>query len=202
MPARDGLPRCPSRVRGRPFGWLQPQRSRRAFQRLSLTELAALVKADVFREILRFLNKRAGNAPSFQVRGVAKVLTGMAKDWAKLPSAELDALQALSRKLPSHARGLTDKNKELLRQFNNPEIVDRLVDLPAKLWRQALALSRKPRQALVLAQLAIVIELLLHAPIRRKNLLSLKFGIHISWPSGRKGPAQLHLACGRDEEQP
>ena len=158
-----------------------------------LTSLAALVNPEDFREILRYLNKRAGNAPSFQVRGVAKVLTGMAKDWAKLPSAELDALQALSRKLPSHGRGLTIKNKTLLRQFDNPDLVSRLVELPERLWRQALSMSRKPRQALVMAQLAIIIELLLHAPIRRKNLLSLQFGRHISWPSGGKGPAHLHL---------
>ena len=64
-----------------------------------------------------------------------------------VPPETLATLKALRRKLGSLPSGLTEKNKDFLRQFDDPRRLEALIDLPDKLWRQTrqeLATSRRP----------------------------------------------------------
>jgi integrase len=159
----------------------------------SFTSLSTLVEPGMFQTILRHLNHKAANEPSFQAHQVARALMGLARDWAKVPAEQLEALKTIKRKLPALPDGLTLKNKALLRAFDDPALVQALVDLPAKLWRKTLREARYPKKALVTAQFAILIELLLHMPIRLRNLSNLTFGRHITWPSGNRKRAYLYI---------
>ena len=87
--------------------------------------------------------------------------------------------------------GLTEKNKALLRKFDDPRLLAALLELPDKLWRAArrgLATSRWP---FIDLQTALAIDLLLHVRLRMQNLSSLRFDAHLHWPQGRRKPALL-----------
>jgi integrase len=60
-----------------------------------------------------------------------------------------------------------------------------------KLWRYALSLNCPKKRALPLARTALMVEFLLHVPLRMANLAELTFDQHISWPAGCKGQAWL-----------
>jgi integrase len=159
----------------------------------SFTALATLVEPSMFQTILRQLNHKAGNEPSFQAHQVARALMGLAREWVKVPAEQLEALKTIKRKLPPLPDGLTLKNKALLRTFDDPALVQALLDLPGKLWRKAQRQARHPKKALVTAQFAILIELLLHMPIRLRNLSNLTFDRHITWLSGNRKRAYLYI---------
>jgi site-specific recombinase XerC len=91
---------------------------------------------------------------------------------------------------------LRPSSKALLRNFEDPAMVDRLLALPAKIWAKAMRQRGSPRKAMVTAQKAIMIEFLLHAPLRLKNFAALSFDKHMSWPSDPRGPILLHIEAG------
>jgi integrase len=80
---------------------------------------------------------------------------------------------------------MTGKNRALLRQFEDPETLRRLLELP----RQLLADIRRGRttgeQAAIQAQLAVAVELLLMAPIRMANLTAIRVGHELVKPGSR-----------------
>jgi integrase len=158
-----------------------------------LTSLASLVDIETFRKILRTLDLDKKSEPNLQVHHLAKALKVMAREWVKVLPGHLEALQKVIRILPQLPPGLRPKNRELLRTLEDDRVVQRLIDLPTKLWKQAHRLRTRPVKAMLLAQTALQIELLLIVPLRRANLASLSFARHISWPSGNDRPAYLHV---------
>src|SRR6185503_20184981 len=85
----------------------------------------------------------------------------------------------------------TEKNRRLLRTFEDPRLQAELVQLPDRIWHAAqrdLATSRRP---FIDLQSALAIDLLLHAPMRMQNLASLNFDEHLHWPQGRRKPALI-----------
>ena len=163
----------------------------------SLTSLASLTAPDIFRATLRQLWKQDGSKLSAYTHGVAGTLVAIATEWVKAPADAIAALKALRRKLGTLPNGLTEKNKALLRKFDDPRLVEQLLDLPEKVWRRArqqLATSRRP---FIDLQSALAIDLLLHTGLRMENLSALEFDKHLHWPQGRGKPALLVI--GGDE---
>jgi integrase len=162
-----------------------------------LISLAALVDAEVVRALLRHLWKADGGKLSAYTHGVAGTLAAAAKEWVKLPADKLEDLKALRRKLGSLPPGLTTKNENLLRRFDDPRLLRGLIELPDRLWREA---SRQPpgsRRAFLLFQNALAIDLLIHAPLRMHNLSTLAYDRHLHWTQGQGKPVLLVL--GADE---
>jgi integrase len=162
-----------------------------------LVSLAALVDAEVVRGLLRHMWKEDGGKLSAYTHGVAGTLVAAAKEWIKLPADKLEVLKGLRRKLGSLPPGLTAKNENLLRRFDDPHLLRSLIELPDRLWRQA---SREPPgsgRAFLLFQNAIAIDLLLHAPLRMENLSALTYDRHLHWTQGQGKPVLLVL--GADE---
>jgi integrase len=111
-------------------------------------------------------------------------LIAIAKEWVRVPAETLVTLKLLRRKLGSLPSELTEKNKALLRKFEDPRLLSDLVQLPDKLWRQGrrdLATSRRP---FIELQSGLAIDLLLHVPLRMENLAELNFERHVHWPRG------------------
>ena len=84
---------------------------------------------------------------SAYTHGVAVTLIAVASEWVKAPADVIATLKALRSKLGTLPTGLTEKNKALLRKFEDPRLLDALVQLPDKLWhtaRRGLATSRWP----------------------------------------------------------
>jgi integrase len=163
----------------------------------SLTSLGSLVATETFKALVKELWKQDGSKLSAYTHGVAGTLIAIAAEWVKAPAATVATLKTLRRKLGTLPSGLTDKNKALLRKFEDPRLVDQLLELPEKVWgraRQQLTTSRRP---FIDLQSALAIDLLLHIGLRMENLSTLNFEKHLHWPQGRGWPALLEV--GDDE---
>jgi integrase len=156
-----------------------------------VTSLASLVEPETFRTLLRHRWREDGSAA--YIRGVAITLIAIASEWVKAPPDVIATLKALRSKLGTPPSGLTEKNKALLRRFEDPRLIAALVQLPDRLWlvaRRGLGRSRRP---FIDLQSALAIDLLIHVPLRMQNLSSLTFNQHLHWPQGRRKPALLTL---------
>lgn len=139
--------------------------------------LADLVSIVRYKLGLRFLIDRAGGASTEAIYGIATALKHVARHHVRVDEDRLRELSALCRRVCVKKKGLRDKNRACLRQFDDPRNVSLLLGLPEQLVRKA-AREPKTRKAALKVQMAVAIELLLMAPIRRKNLASLHMERH------------------------
>jgi hypothetical protein len=153
--------------------------------------LASLVELDTFKKILRHRWEDEGRKLTAYTHGVAGSLIAVAKEWVRVPADSLAALKATRHKLGTLPIGLTDKNKNVLRQFNDKRMLGRLVNLPDKLWRDLSEKLKTSRREFIELQSALATDILLVAPVRMKNLAELKFDEHIQWPQGQGRPAVI-----------
>ena len=156
-----------------------------------LLGLKFLVEIETFKKILRYRWESEGRRLSAYTHGLAGSLIAIAKEWVRVPNEILAALKAVRHKLGALPIGLTEKNKDLLRQFNDKGLLRRLVNLPDRLWRHVAGELKASRRQFIDLQNALAIDILLVAPLRMKNLTALNFDEHIRWPQGQGKPAIL-----------
>lgn len=160
----------------------------------SLTSLAFCLTMENYREGLQFFYERYGRKTTTRLYTMAATLKGVARYWLKADASTLDEMTALAKKLAIKQIGLTQKNRDRLRPFRDPETARRLVCLPQTI-RDSLIRSKAPlKRKAMLAQMAVAIEILLFAPIRIKNLAALDIDRHLI-PVGDR----LHLVIPADE---
>lgn len=151
----------------------------------SVESLADLLTVDNYKRLLGALLKRHGGATSPQVGQIASFLVGVARHWLKVDDPTLERLRKISSKLAIPRSGMTPKNRERLRHFNDDETVERFQAVPARI-RADLERSRLPaRRKALLAQRAAAIAILLVMPIRLKNLLVIDVERHLIMRGGR-----------------
>jgi integrase len=136
----------------------------------SLRFVADIVKLDRFKLILRFLLDRHDGQTSPQISQVAGFLKGVAKHWAKADDLTLFQMQKLASRLSIGSRGLTQKNRERLRPFDDPQTVASFLGLPQRLRHEVERDRRAPKLKAVRAQTAAAIALLQAVPLRIGNL--------------------------------
>jgi integrase len=158
-----------------------------------ITSLARLVEPATFRALLSHLWREQGCKLSAYTHGIAITLLAIAAEWVKVPADVLGTLKSLTRKLGTLPSGLTEKNKALLRTFDDPRLIADLVRLPEKMWHAARRRLATSRRAFIDLQTSLAIDLLLHVPMRPQNLASLNFNEHLHWPQGRRRPALVAL---------
>lgn len=166
----------------------------------SLASLKALVAPDVVRTIFRALHKKSEGRPSHMALILAKTLISIAREWVKASPQHIDELKRLRSKLPSFEVGLSKKNKQVLVRLDDPRVLGALLDLPGKLMSWALSDRCPGKRRLPLVQIAVMVEFLLHIPLRISDLTKLRFGENISWPGGPKGPACLALTIEKTDK--
>jgi integrase len=155
-----------------------------------LTSLAALVEPETFRALLRHRWEASGRRFSSYTRDLAVALITIASEWVRVPADQLSVLKKYRGKLGSPQPGLTEKNKALLRRFDDPRLLTALTQLPDKLWRTARR-NRVPKRWFIDLQTALALDILLYVPLRIENLAALRFDEHLHWPQGRGKPALL-----------
>jgi hypothetical protein len=132
--------------------------------------IADLLSLDRYLEILKhFLDRGA----SHQAAEMAAFLKDTAKHWAKVDEPTLTKMKKIASRLAIPRRGMTAKNRERLRPFDDPEKVAAFLALPQRLRREVETGKRSARGRAILAQMAAAIALLQAAPIRLKNLTEL-----------------------------
>jgi site-specific recombinase XerC len=156
-----------------------------------LTSLAKLTEPEVFRALLRHRWGEDGRTLSAYTHGMAGTLIAIASEWVKVPADVIATLKQLRSKLGTLPSGLTEKNKALLRQFDDVRLCEMLVELPDRLWQRARRDLAKSRRPFIDLQSALAIDLLIHAPLRMENLSSLNFNEHLHWTQGRGKPALI-----------
>lgn len=146
----------------------------------SFIGLCDLVDPAAVKTVLSAQHARNGNRKTGQLYNYAQLLIKVARHWVQLPEAEFEKLRSLGRAVKPKATGMTDKNRARLRQFDDPQAVDQLIKLPLRVFDQLPASGRLSVQECLRAQSALIIGILvLAAPLRIKNVASLRLGIHI-----------------------
>lgn len=160
--------------------------------------LATLVVPTHTKAILStYISATVDNRPTAFIRTLSITLLAVARHWVKVPMAQMEELKRLNARLGSTPTGLTPKNQDLIRRFQDPVLLAALLDLPERLRKQANSGRSSPARRLQKMQIAVAIEILLAAPMRMQNLCTLELGRTLQWPSGYGGPAYVVLR--RDE---
>jgi integrase len=119
----------------------------------------------------------------------------IAREWVKPDAACLAELRRLAARLPRSPRGgLTKKNRGSLRQFDDPpSALQRLSNLPGRLWNEVKRDKRHNNHTLCKAQAALAVAILPYMPIRLTNLVSLTFDVHLFMREGARAISTLEI---------
>jgi site-specific recombinase XerD len=145
----------------------------------SLTSLANLVELETFKDGLRFFLERNGNKTSVSIHNLASTLKAVARHHVGVDQSTLERMAVVVKRLEVPTRGMTRKNRDRLRPFDDSANVQALINLPHRLMKEADSGKLKPHAAALLAQVAVAVEILLMAPIRLRNLLDLEFDLNL-----------------------
>jgi integrase len=105
----------------------------------------------------------------------------------------LERLDDMRASLEIYRRaGLTEKNLSVVRQILSGTVWNEVLNLAKALMAEAHELHEKaPVKAAVVAQLAVAIAILTHAPVRLSNLVQIKLGYNLIKPGGLSSPYRL-----------
>jgi integrase len=145
----------------------------------SLRSIADLLSFERYQMILRFFLDRHSGQTSPQVGQLAGFLKDVARHWLKVDESTLQRFKKIASRLAIPRAGMTAKNRDRLRPFNDTDAVAAFLDLPHRIRREVQADRRNPKRKAVLAQMAAAIAILQAAPIRIKNLADLDLGRHL-----------------------
>jgi integrase len=160
-------------------------------------QLADLVTRENFRTILRHYLPKQSQAIGVFARALATALIAVAQHWVKVPAEQLIDLKDLRSRMGKTPGGLTEKNVRIMRELTDPAVRQRLFALPRKLINEAQSGGLTLERAATRFQIGLAIEILLHAPIRMNNLVSLRLDKNLVRPGGRTG--LWHLVLTREE---
>jgi integrase len=162
----------------------------------AIRSLADLVTPVNFKRILRRRIEMVDRAQNSFNCDLGATLTLIAREWAKVNGAVQAELKRLLSKVPVPLKGMTDKNKHFLRQFEDPNVLRRLALLPEKLWAEVKRERSPTYRTLAKAQAALAIGIELYMPIRIQNLVTLEFERHLFIRTGRGAKSTLELSNG------
>ena len=155
-----------------------------------ITGLRCLVDPAKSRALLTHMVVANAGVKSTYIRGVATSLVALAR-WCKVDAKVLDAIKRLRSRLGAVPSGLTEKNRALLRGFEDERKLHALLSLPAKLAAQARRSRLSPGRRAQRMQIALFLELLLNIPLRLQNLSQLELGKQLLRPGGPAKPMRL-----------
>lgn len=145
----------------------------------AIRSLADLVSSENFKRILSRRHEAVGRRENAFNRDLAEALVQIGREWVKPRPSVLAELTRLTGKVPMPEPGLTPKNKAALRQFDDPAALQRLIDLPKRLWAEVKREEKPNFRTLAKAQAALGIAILSYMPVRPENLTELTFGTNL-----------------------
>lgn len=157
----------------------------------SLIDLRAMLEPKTAAEGLQYLRARNSGQSSVQISNLATFLPTLALRLNMDPKIITD-LRKVALKLKVIQHGMTPRNRQALRAFDDPDAVDALVNLPRRMLRAVQASGRKGHREARLVQTALAIELLLNAPVRIRNLASIDITRHFI-ETGKGPNRRVHI---------
>lgn len=156
-----------------------------------LVDLRAMLAPEVAVPGLQFLLARNDGASNVQLSNLGSFLPTLARR-LDMPDEQIRKLRNVAKKLRVVQCGMTTRNREALRAFDDQEMVSALVNLPARIWEDVRASGRQGYKEAKLIQTALAIDLLLNAPVRIQNLASIEIDRHFV-PVGARQNRSVHL---------
>ena len=156
-----------------------------------LVDLRAILAPEVAAQGLQYLFDRNAGTSSVQISNLADFLPTLASR-LDMPEAMIARLRTMKKKLKVTQHGMTARNREALRAFDDPAAVETLLRLPQRILREVRATGRAGYREAKMIQTALAIELLLNAPVRIQNLASIDLNRHLLEVGGR-GNRAVHL---------
>ena len=143
---------------------------------------------------LRQMLARKGNQSSRFIAEMAGLLRNLARI-LQLDDTVHEQLAGLAQRLKMPVqKGMTSKNRDRLRTLQDPETLRKLLNLPEALTGKGRGDRTAHRYGLACED-AIAIALLLHCPVRAKNLVSINLEQHIQRP----GDGRAYLVISEAE---
>jgi integrase len=158
-----------------------------------ITGTCDLVTPSNFRKILETRLELVGQRQNRYNCELAIFLVQVAREWVKVSPEQLSQLEWLKSRLPPVKAQMTARNCMLLRQFDDPKVVERLVLFPKRLWKQVRQDRPVTSWTLAKAQAALAIGLLSYIPLRIANLVSLSFETHLNLQTTRGAVSTLEI---------
>jgi integrase len=159
----------------------------------SLTSLAELLNPSLVDEVLEAYWEENGEEPHTYTIELAWKLLSVARQTAGLSASDLEKLDEIRAAMEEHRQGgLTEKNLKVIRAALTEGVWDKVVQLPRALMEQArLDRYSAPMKAAVNAAIATAIAILIIAPVRLGNLISIQLGENLIKPGKIDGPYWL-----------
>lgn len=148
------------------------------FPILELVSLRVLVQPKNAEAALRHLLKRRGGKTGVHLEGQARLLRTIARHWVRDVEAA-ERLVGMSKGLRVKKDGMTPKNRQRLRQFDVPENVSALLNLPPRVFAEEGGRKTVTPEAALRVLRAMAVEILLIAPMRVRNLTQIEIGRHL-----------------------
>jgi integrase len=143
-----------------------------------LVDLRTILRPKTVAMGLQFLVARNQGTSSVQISNLADFLPTLAAR-LDMPDDMLGGLRRMKKKLKVTQHGMTARNREALRAFDDHTAVEALLRLPHRILCEVRARGRKGYRDAKLIQTAVAIELLINAPVRSKNLASIDLDRHL-----------------------
>jgi integrase len=156
-----------------------------------LVDLKSMLAPETAACGLQYLLDRNSGASSVQISNIACFLPTLATR-LDMPEEVARRLRKMARKLKVTQHGMTARNREALRAFDDYAAVEALVTLPQRILREVQAGGRRGYRQAKLVQTALAVELLLNAPVRIQNLASIEIERHLLEVGGPRNRA-VHL---------
>ena len=149
----------------------------------AITTLEEMVSFHLFTRAIEWLWERNGKKSSGPIEHIAWVIRCIAVKHLTCDEATREKFTSAMAELRVRHKGLAEKNRLMLQQFDDPRTVSRLLTCPDALWE--VARKETGKKAQLLAQSAVLIEILIHAPLRISNLTTLRLDRHLNRVDGQ-----------------
>jgi site-specific recombinase XerD len=117
--------------------------------------------------------------------------------YLKVKGEPLAELRRLAKLVRHHPTGMCARNKERLHPFKDPEVMRRLMRLPCEVAKRFKDVKSPTVVQAQEMQLAVLLELLCHLPMRVKNAASLDLKKHFQRTvGGKSGNWRVHVPKG------
>jgi integrase len=159
-----------------------------------LASLAAIIEPAM---IQRALQAHLGDRPLKDalpgLQAIAIAALSVAK-FADVPTEKHGALKAIFKEVQHRQTGMTKKNRDRLAQFDDQRVLHRLLELPSKIDNKYKGIKKPSVQEARRMQHAVALEVLLHVPMRVKNLAALDLEAHVNRPlAGKTGNWRISI---------
>jgi len=159
----------------------------------SLYSLADIVRPENVAKALSFIQARHNGPWSQHTAGLAALICSIARHYVGVGPDQLKQLAGIRKKVSPQRYGMTERNRALLRQLDDPQTMYNLLCLPMKLWHEVRRGGPPSAKLARLLRGAVALEVLIMAPIRMFNLTSLQTGTNLV--GGCRGALTLALAA-------